>query len=158
VVESDTARVALKFVNEINRHDVESLLALLTDDHLMIDAQGLEVRGRDRLRAAWTDCFRSFPDYHLGVKEWFQNGRVVGMFGTASGTLAVGTVLPAENRWRAPAAWRAVVRDHLIAQWQVYLDREPILKVAGARRVDPAAPGIVAAVADLTATAAERNA
>ncbi len=142
--ESDTARVALKFVNEINRHDLESVLALLTDDHLMIDAEGSEVRGRDRLRSVWAECFRSFPDYHLGVKEWFQNGRVVGMFGTASGTFAVGEHLPAENRWRAHAAWRVVVRDHQIAQWQVYLDREPALRAMGARRAaagpDEAAP------------------
>jgi SnoaL-like domain len=128
--------VALRFVNEINRHDVDSLLALLTDDHLMIDADGAEVRGRDRLRAAWTDCFRAFPDYHLGVKEWFQNGRTVGMFGTASGTFAVAGQLPAENRWRAPAAWRAVVRDHQIALWQVYLDRAVALKTMGDRKAE----------------------
>jgi ketosteroid isomerase-like protein len=120
--------VALRFVNEINRHDVESLLALLTDDHLMIDSDGAEIRGRERLRAAWAECFRAFPDYHLGVKEWFQNGRTVGMFGIASGTFAVGGQLPAENRWRAPAAWRAVVRDHQIAVWQVYSDRAPALR------------------------------
>jgi SnoaL-like domain len=128
--------VALRFVNEINRHDVESLLALLTDDHLMIDAEGAEIRGRERLRAAWTDCFRSFPDYHLGVKEWFQSGRTVGMFGVASGTFAVGGQLPAENRWRTPAAWRAVVRDHQIAVWQVYYDRAPALKSMGAHKSD----------------------
>jgi len=123
-------------VNEINRHDVESLLALLTEDHLMIDADGTEVRGRDRLRETWADRFRAFPDYHLGVKEWFQNGRTVGMFGTASGTFASGDQLPAENRWRAPAAWRAVVRDHQIAVWQAYLDRAPALRTMKGRRIE----------------------
>jgi len=128
VVESDTARIALKFVNEINRHDVESLLALLSDDHLLVDADGQEVRGRERIAEAWRARFRECPDYHLGVKEWFQNGRVVAMFGTASGTTAVGEQLPAENRWRVPAAWRAVVRDRQIVQWQSFLDRGPIVK------------------------------
>jgi hypothetical protein len=94
----------------------------------MIDADGTEIRGRDRLREAWTERFRAFPDYHLGVKEWFQNGRTVGMFGTASGTFAAGDQLLAEHRWRAPAAWRAVVREHQLALWQVYLDRAPVLK------------------------------
>jgi ketosteroid isomerase-like protein len=143
--ESDTARVALRFVNEINRHDVESLLALLTEDHVMIDADGIEVRGRDRLRSAWTDRFRAFPDYHLGVKEWFQSGRTVGMFGTASGTFAVGAQLPAENRWRAPAAWRAVVRDHRIAQWQAYLDPAPSLRSMDAHKLEPGRTGEPAA-------------
>jgi hypothetical protein len=106
----------------------------------MIDADGVEVRGRDRLRAAWSDCFRSFPDYHLGVKEWFQNGRTVGMFGTASGTFAIGGQLPAENRWRSPAAWRAVVRDHRIAQWQVYLDPVPAQRSMSGHRPESGPP------------------
>jgi hypothetical protein len=138
--ESETARVALRFVNEVNRHEVESLLDLLTEDHVMIDPEGREVRGRDRLREVWSGWFRACPDYHLGVKEWFQSGRTVGMFGTASGTFAVGERLPAEHRWKAPAAWRAVVRDHRIAQWQVYLDLEPIHRAMDPTRVVDAAP------------------
>ena len=132
--ETDTVRTALKFVNEVNRHDVESLVAMLSDDHLHVDGLGQEVRGREKLRELWAGYFRSFPDYHLAVKEWFQNGRVVGMFGTASGTFAVGTELPVENRWKVPAAWRAVVRDHQIAQWQVYVDSEPLWKLMGVKR------------------------
>ena len=132
--ESDIARAALKFVNEINRHDLESLLSMLSDDHLFVDGLGQELRGRERLREAWRVYFEMFPDYHLAVKEWFQNGRVVAMFGTASGTLAVGADLPAENRWRVPAAWRAVVRDHLIVHWQVYADVEPVRKLLAAKR------------------------
>jgi ketosteroid isomerase-like protein len=134
LLESDTVRTALKFVNEINRHDVESLVALLADDHLFVDGLGQEVRGRERLREAWRAYFEWFPDYHLAVKEWFQNGRVVGLFGTASGTFAVGGDLPVQNRWKVPTAWRAVVRDHQIAQWQVYADNEPVWKVMGVKR------------------------
>lgn len=132
--ESDTVHLALRFVNEINRHDLDSLSALLTDDHVFVDALGQEIRGKARTRDAWAEYFRLFPDYHCGVKEWFQNGRVVAMFGTASGTFAVGGELPAERRWRIPAAWRAVVRDHLIALWQVYADNEPVWKATGAKR------------------------
>lgn len=132
--DSDTVRTALKFVNEINRHDLDSLVAMLSDDHLFVDGLGQEYRGREKLRESWRTYFEWFPDYHLGVKEWFQNGRVVAMFGVASGTFAVGTELPVENRWKAPAAWRAVVRDHTIAQWHVYLDSEPIWKRMGVKR------------------------
>ena len=134
MAESETSRIALKFVNEINRHDVESVLAMIPEDHVMVDSLGQESRGKERARDSWSDCFRSFPDYHLGVREWFQNGRVVGMFGVASGTRAVGTELPVENRWRFPAAWRVVVRDHLIAHWQVYADYEPLWKALGVKR------------------------
>jgi len=132
--ESEIVRTALRFVNEINRHDLDSLVALLSDDHLFVDSLGQEVRGKERLRETWGSYFRSFPDYHLAVREWFQNGRVVAMFGTASGTLAAGSELPVQNRWKTPAAWRAVVREHLVTHWQVYADHEPMWKVMGVKR------------------------
>ena len=34
-----------------------------------------------------------------------------------------------ENTWLLPAAWRAVVRDGRIAQWQVYCDTEPVAAI-----------------------------
>ncbi len=134
MTETDVVRAALRFVNEINRHDVDGLVGMLSDDHLFVDGLGQEVRGKERLREAWRGYFERFPDYHLAVKEWFQNGRVVALFGTEEGTVAVGTELPAENRWRLPSAWRAVVRDHLIVHWQVYADHEPIWKRMGVKR------------------------
>jgi limonene-1,2-epoxide hydrolase len=121
--ESETVRTALRFVNEINRHDLDSLIALVSDDHLHVDALGREIRGRERLRETWAECFRSCPDYHLGVKEWFQNGRVVGLFGTASGTRPAEPGGTGDRRWQVPAAWRLVVRDQRIAHWQEYADR-----------------------------------
>jgi ketosteroid isomerase-like protein len=127
--ETDTVRTALKFVNEINRHDVDSVVAMLADDHLFTDSVGQEVRGHERLREAWTSYFAMFPDYHIGIKEWFQNGRVVALFGQASGTFSVNGTLPAENRWKMPAAWRAIVRDNRIVQWQVFADNEPVRRV-----------------------------
>ncbi|HTZ61836.1 MAG TPA: nuclear transport factor 2 family protein [Thermoplasmata archaeon] len=134
MTESDIARTALKFVNEINRHDVDAIVAMLTDDHLFVDGLGVETRGRERLRETWQGYFAQFPDYHVGVKEWFQNGRIVAMFGTASGTFAVGGELAAERRWKLPAAFRVVVREHQIVHWQVFADNEPVWKVMGVRR------------------------
>ena len=32
--------------------------------------------------------------------------------------------LPKANHWSASAAWRAVVRDALIAEWQAYADNQ----------------------------------
>jgi hypothetical protein len=36
-----------------------------------------------------------------------------------------------ENHWSAPAAWRAVVRDRLIAEWQVYAGNQNARKFMG---------------------------
>jgi|HubBroStandDraft_1064217.scaffolds.fasta_scaffold17087_3 ketosteroid isomerase-like protein len=131
--EGDTVRTALKFVNEINRHDVSAIVALISDDYLFTDALGQEMRGKERAREAWTTYLALFPDYHIGIKEWFQNGRVVSLVGVASGTYAVNGT-PTQNRWKIPAAWRVLVRDNQVVQWQVFADQEPVWKAMGVKR------------------------
>jgi ketosteroid isomerase-like protein len=129
LTESEIVRTALRFANEINRHDVDALMALVSDDHLFVDALGQEVHGRERLRAAWQGYFEMFPDYHMDVRETFQSGRVVALLGTASATLAVGGQAKPENRWKTPAAWKAVVDHARVVHWQVYADNEPARKI-----------------------------
>ena len=72
-------------------------------------------------------CARVGPE-HTDV---FSQADVVAAFGSAEGTLAVEGELPKENHWNAPAAWRAVVRDGLIAEWQVYADNQSARKIMG---------------------------
>ena len=132
--ESDVVRAALHFVNEINRHDVTAMLALCSDDHAFTDALGQEVRGKERLREAWTGYFALFPDYRILIEDHLQSGVVVGLFGTASGTYSVDGELRPANRWKLPCAWRAVVRDGRVERWQVYADNEPVWKILGGKR------------------------
>lgn len=132
--EPDVVRTVLRFVNEINRHDVPALLALISDDHQFIDGLGHEVRGRERLREAWTAYFEWFPDYRILIEDHLQVGIVVGLFGTASGTYAVDGELSPSRRWKIPAAWKAVVRDEHVERWQVYADNEPVGKVIAANQ------------------------
>ena len=133
MTEAEIVRVALRFANEINRHDVDALLALASDDHLFVDGLGQELHGRDKLRAAWHEYFELFPDYHIDVRETFQSGRVVALLGTASGTLTVEGQARSENRWKVPAAWRAVVDHGQVVHWQVYADNEPARRILAAR-------------------------
>jgi ketosteroid isomerase-like protein len=132
--EAELVRVALRFANEINRHDVDGLLGLVSDDHLFVDSLGQEIHGREKLRSAWRGYFDQFPDYHIDVKETFQTGRVVALVGTASGTMLVNGQARAENRWRVPAAWRAVIDQGRVVHWQVYADNEPARKVLASRQ------------------------
>ncbi len=106
--EPDVVRTVLRFVNEINRHDVPALLALVSADHKFVDSLGREIRGRERLREAWTAYFDSFPDYRILIEDHLEAGIVVGLFGTASGTFAIDGKLSPERRWKIPASWRAV--------------------------------------------------
>jgi ketosteroid isomerase-like protein len=127
--EADPERVAIRFVNEINRHDVAALIAMMAPDFRFVDSLGQEVRGIDRMRDAWAAYFALFPDYRITIREHLGMGQVVALFGTASGTLAEHGELPSRNRWTLPAAWRAVVREGRVADWQVYADHQPVAKL-----------------------------
>lgn len=123
------AAVAHAFAEAISRRNLGELLALMTDDHAMIDSLGNRLAGRDRLKAGWEGYFRMVPDYAITVEETFSQGPVVLLFGTAHGTYAVGGALLTENRWTTPAAWRVLVRDGRVAEWRVYADNEPIRQI-----------------------------
>jgi len=56
------------------------------------------------------------------------------MVGRAEGTYAVEGNLLTENRWQAPAAWRALIREGLVAEWRVYADNEPIRQLMARHR------------------------
>jgi ketosteroid isomerase-like protein len=132
--ELDPDRVALRFVNEINRHDLDAIRGLMAPDFWFVDGLGQEVRGLDRMVEAWRRYFSQFPDYRISIRDHLAVGMVVALFGTASGTCAVDGGLPHANRWSIPAAWRAVVRGGHIAEWQVYTDSEPVWKILGVKR------------------------
>ena len=134
MTETDPERIALRFVNEINRHDVTALAAIMAPDFRFVDSLGQEVHGVDRMRAAWTAYFALFPDYRIAIHEHLHLGAVVALFGTASGTLADRGELPRRNHWTLPAAWRAVVRDGRIVDWQVYVDNTPVAELLRAQR------------------------
>jgi ketosteroid isomerase-like protein len=126
VTESDPERIAIRFVNEINRHDVEALVAMMAPDFRFVDSLGREVRGIERMRSAWSSYFALFPDYQVVIRQHICVGQVVALFGTASGTLIVDGQLHRANHWSLPAAWRAVVREGHIADWEVYVDNSPV--------------------------------
>jgi hypothetical protein len=50
-------------------------------------------------------------------------------YGAAGGTIAVDGKLPPENKWRASAAWLAIVENGLVKQWRVYADNKPIYDI-----------------------------
>jgi len=121
----------LAFMERINATDVDGLCALMTEDHVFVDGLGNRIQGREVMRKGWTGYFRMFPDYRVSHVEIFAHSDVVASFGNAEATFAVNGKLAKENHWSVPAAWRAVVRDGLIAEWQVYADNQAARKIMG---------------------------
>jgi ketosteroid isomerase-like protein len=96
------ADTALEFVDHINSHDAASLANLMTQDFLFVDGLGQEVRGWRKMDLGWKGYFELFPDYSIQVDDVFSQCGVVGLFGYAQGTFAVGGEIPAENRLEDP--------------------------------------------------------
>ena len=126
--------VALAFVERINEHDVDGLVALMTEDHCFVDGLAQVVRGREQMKMGWRAYFGWFPDYCVRVEDILSTGNVVGLFGTAQGTYAVNGELLPRNHWEIPAAWKAVVLKRRVSEWRVYADNEPVWKIMGVKR------------------------
>jgi hypothetical protein len=107
--------VARAFADAINRHSVDGLAALMTEDHVFIDSLGNRVEGREAVRKGWIGYVGMVPDYTIAIHETYSADRTIIMVGTAQGTLAVDGQLLPENRWQTPAAWRAEIRGGQLA-------------------------------------------
>jgi ketosteroid isomerase-like protein len=117
------------FVERINRHDVDGLCELMTEDHLFFDSLGNQVRGRDEMKTSWRGYFELFPDYEISCESTSQQGDVVIAVGTAGATYSPDGVIKEQNRWRVPAAWKAVMASELVAEWRVYADNDPVRRI-----------------------------
>lgn len=121
--------VVLAFVDAINRHDIEGLSRLMTEDHLFVDSGGGRYCGRERMRAGWLGYFTMVPDYTIEVEETVCDGPLVILVGTAHGTYSPDGNLNPADRWSTPMAWRATVAGGSVAFWQVFADNEPIRQI-----------------------------
>lgn len=125
----NSVAIVRAFVEKINTHEVAGLCALMTEEHVFVDSLGTTIRGRETMRTGWTGYFNWFPDYQISVTDIFVRDHFIGLFGVAQGTYSVGGKLLEENKWEIPAAWRVVVKEGLIAEWRVYADNSPVLRI-----------------------------
>ena len=121
--------IANKFIEAINNHDVEALCGLMTEDHTFIDSGGDVYNGIEKMRRAWGDYFKMFPDYMIDAPEFVVSGGTVILLGKASGTCSVDGNLKKENHWEIPAAWKTIVADDKIKLWQVFADNAPVMEI-----------------------------
>ena len=73
-----------------------------------------------------TGYFAMIPDYKISVAQFLVDSSTILAVGEACETYARDGQLSPEDRWRVPAAWRAVVKGRHVGRWQVYADNEPI--------------------------------
>lgn len=121
--------VVLQFMDRINQRDIDRIAAMLTEQHAFIDSLGNRVTGRDTMRGGWQMYFKMCPDYWVTHEEIFAEGNRVAVFGAAGGTIAREGQLSAENKWRIPAAWMAIVEGDLVKEWRVFADNKPVYDI-----------------------------
>jgi ketosteroid isomerase-like protein len=120
------ADVVHRFLQLINQRNPDKLAELMAEGHVFVDSLGNSVIGRDQAREAWRGFYAFCPNFSVSHHAMIVNGNQVAVFGEADGTIAVAGVLLAQNAWRIPAAWHAIVENGLVAQWRVYADNKPV--------------------------------
>ena len=115
-----------RFIERINAHDVDGIVALLGPDHRFVDSLGATFQGRDTLRTGWTAYLRMVPDYTITIERMMRDGSDVLVVGTARGTYSRDGSLRAADTWSTPGAWLARVHRGLIDEWRVFADNEQI--------------------------------
>jgi ketosteroid isomerase-like protein len=126
--------VAMDFIKRINAGDVDAICELMTAEHIFQDALGERFIGREKMREGWSAYFKTVANYQIHAEEFFQTDERLAIFGTASGVYAGNGGASGNKFWEVPAAWRAVIRDGLVAEWRVYADNQPLRKLMGERQ------------------------
>ena len=121
--------IANQFIAAVNRHDVDAICQLMTEDHTFIDSGGEVYNGIEQMRQGWSEYFKMFPDYMIEAPEYVVSGDTIILLGKASGTYTADGTLRPENHWEIPAAWKAVIADDKIKLWQVFADNAPIVEI-----------------------------
>jgi len=118
----NSAETFIEFAAAINHHDVKALTALMTPEHVFIDALGNRVQGATAMEAGWRGYFAMCQDYWIRIDHVIAEEGVVLAVGQAGGTI---DGVP----WRTPAAWKAVIRDGRVAEFRVFADNKPVYEI-----------------------------
>lgn len=126
---SESVEVVIRFITAINSRNIDMISAMITDDHKFTDSPGNVFRGKELMTKGWADYLALFPDYKIETDEIYEHENKVMFTGKASGTYSGGRISLEENHWEIDAAWRALVVDGKIKEWQVFGDNKPVYEI-----------------------------
>lgn len=118
--------LVVRFINGINKRNLDALASLMTEDHTFVDSLGHELRGREAVLEGWRGYFSMMPEYEVEDDEMIGGPDSIAIFGIASGTYAPDGKKSPDRRWSTPAAWKAEIRGDQVAVWRVYADNKPV--------------------------------
>ena len=118
-MDRDVVETAFRFVESINRQEVEKLTDMMTDSHRFVDLSGEEHVGRAVMRKGWLDYFRMCPDYLIHVCEFHHRGDRVYLIGRTTGSHLD---LPWREEFQDTVIWIADVEGERLSLWKVVAD------------------------------------
>jgi len=98
------------FNDAINQQSLDSLSALMTEDHRFVDPAEAVVDGKAACLDAWRSFFAAFPDY----RNHFETIRAVGDEVVVDGYSTCSVPALA-----GPARWHVLTRSRSIREWRV---------------------------------------
>ena len=123
----------LNFIDRINAHDVDGILALMHDDYQFVNSAGDRFNGREFMRQTWRAQFADHPDFRIRVQRVIADDDGVAVFGVSEGTYSPDGTRREENRWEVPAAFLGLARDNKVTHWQVFSDASIVFDLIKAR-------------------------
>lgn len=126
-------QTVLKYIDCINAHDVEAIMAMVSPAYEFVNSSGEHFRDRQFIRDTWEAQFQNHPDYRIQVQRVIADDEGVGVFGIASGTYAPDGVLREEDRWEVPCAFLCIARDGLVTYFESYADASIVFSVMKSR-------------------------
>ena len=128
-----TPEVLQAFADAWNRHDIDALMAFMTDDCVFESSSGTDIAGtryvgREAVRSGYTEVWKTFPDAHWGNARHLVQGQRGMSQWTFTGTRADG------SRVEVHGCDLFTFRDGKIAVKDSYRkNRTPITVPKGAR-------------------------
>jgi uncharacterized glyoxalase superfamily protein PhnB/ketosteroid isomerase-like protein len=117
----------LAFVDRINHGDLDGLLALATDDHVLQILDEPPVSG-EALRRAWNGYFTAFPRYVIHPVHLVADGDMVTVLGNTTGS-HLG--LPDEEELKEDVIWSGEVREGRLGRWSILADTTELRRARG---------------------------
>jgi len=126
---SESIEPVIRFITAINNGNVDLISEMISEDHKFTDSIGNVFRGKEVMLKGWMNYLSMFPDYKIDLDEIYDNENKVMFTGKASGTYSLSKEEVGENHWEINAAWRALVEDGKIKEWQVFGDNKPVYEI-----------------------------
>ena len=109
----NSKQVVLLFNENINKHDLDALAAMMTEDHTFVDRDGNITQPKSSTVRAWKEFFEMFPDYrNTFTRVEALNDRVA----------VLGYAYWSRENAHDPAIWTAAIAGGKVREWRIHHD------------------------------------